>query len=93
MVFPFLVSKTSKKGKKHFFQNHKWTECSHQNYLKIETVYSTDPIFTKQTVSSRYLFHNFMYSVKVGTNIFSSSTIKISANTGPNGKPMAVPSY
>ena len=30
-----------------------------------------------------------MYSVKIETNVFSSSTIKISANTGPNnGEPM-----
>ena len=58
--------------------------------FKIETIYSTDPIFIKQIVSSTYLFQN--YSVKVGTNLFSSSTIKMSLNTGPNGEPMATPS-
>ena len=60
--------------------------------FKVETIYSTDHIFTIQIVSSTYLFQNFMYSVKVGTNVFSSSTIKISANTEPNGEPMATPS-
>ena len=44
--------------------------------FKIETTYSTDPIFTKQIVSPMHLFQNLMYSVKVGTNIFSVSTIK-----------------
>ena len=48
--------------------------------FKIETLYSTDFIFKKQIASSAYPFHNFMYSVKVGTNVFSSSTIKISGN-------------
>ena len=34
-----------------------------------------------------------MYSVKVGANVFNvSSTIKTSANTGPNGEPMATKS-
>ena len=55
----------------------------------IKAIYMTYQIFTKQIVPSTYLFQNFMYSVKVGTNVFSRYTIKISANTRPNGEPLA----
>ena len=51
--------------------------------VKFETMYTTDTIFTNKIVSSTYLFQSFKYSVKVGTNIFSTSTVEIPANTGP----------
>ena len=55
----------------------------------IKAIYMAYQNFTKQIVPSTHLFQNFMYSVKVGTNAFSRYTIKISANTRPNGEPLA----
>ena len=48
--------------------------------------------FTKQIVSSTYLFHNDISLDNVGIIFCSSSTIKILAITGHSGDPMATPS-
>ena len=71
----------------------KWTECSHSKLFNcIKTVHSTNPISAKQIIAFTYLFEHSMYSVKGGTKAFLSSTIKISANTRPNGQPIATSS-
>ena len=48
-------------------------------------------IFTKHIVSSTYRFQKLKFSCKTGTMLFSSSTIKIFARTGPSGSPIATP--
>ena len=49
-------------------------------------------IFKKHIVSSTYRFQKLKFSYKTGTVLFSSSTIKISARTGPSEDPIATPS-
>ena len=52
------------------------------------------PNFTKHhqiiNKSSTYRFQKLKYSRKTGTMLFSSSTMKISARTGPSGDPIAL---
>ena len=48
--------------------------------------------FTKQIVSSTYLFDNDISFDNVGIIFYSSSTIKILAKTGPSADPIAMPS-
>ena len=48
--------------------------------------------FTKQIVSSTYLFQNYFSSDNVRIIFCSSSTIKILAKTGHSGDPIATPS-
>ena len=62
--------------------------------FKTDSTCSLKPFFTKHNVSSTYLFHRDKNNefINPGTMVFSSSTMKIPAITGPKGEPMATPS-
>ena len=54
-------------------------------------MYSLEPTFTKQEKSLMYRFQRFNYFHNFGTNLFSNSSIEISARTRSNGELIVTP--
>ena len=60
------------------------------NHLIKNKTCSIDSSFMQEMVSSTYLFHGLIYSLKIDNVLLYNSAINIPASTGPNGKPIAI---